>query len=107
VGALGEEGHKDHQIRKGEKPLIGLEAGTLGCTGNKAQVAAPGKIAEMIDANACEGSNLSISEDFLARLDGNHGRVPRFFPGVPLTFCLMLRERYAMHAAKSNSRSVL
>lgn len=80
--ALGEEGHQDHQVGQGEQPLVGLDASALGGAGDKAQMTALGKVVHVFDADAGKGGDFRVSEDFLARFDGNHVW-PRFVPRKP------------------------
>jgi len=74
--ALGKQRHQHHQIRQREQPLIRLGACSLGCSRDKAQMAALGEVVDMIDANPCQACDFRVGEDFLARLDGYHGLAP-------------------------------
>jgi len=73
VRALGKKGHKDHQVRKREEPLVRVEARGFRGARNEAQMAALGKIVEMLDTNPRQAGDLRIGENLLARLHGNHG----------------------------------
>jgi hypothetical protein len=55
MGALGKQGHEDHQVRQSEKPIVGVSAGRFRGAGYEAEVAALRKIVEMLDANARQG----------------------------------------------------
>jgi len=88
--ALGEQRHQDHEIREREQPLIGLNASAFRGAGDEAEVTALGEVVHMIHADAGEGGDFRVGENFLARLYGNHGLAPRFFPREPRLLPLML-----------------
>ena len=76
VRAAREKGDQDHQVGKGEQPLIGLEPRRFSRAGDEAEMTALGEIMEMIHANTSQSSDFRIGEDFLTRLYGNHGFGP-------------------------------
>ena len=80
VCALRKEGHKNHQIRQCEKPLIRIDAGGFRGPGDKSKMAALCKVVHMLDANPRQARNFRISENLLARLHGNHGPTPQLHP---------------------------
>src|SRR6202521_5344650 len=54
VRAFRKQGYQNHQIRKREQPLIGVDAGRFRCPCDEAQVAALRKIVHMLDARSEE-----------------------------------------------------
>lgn len=80
VRALWEKCYQDHQVRQREQPLVGLEACAFRCAGDEAEVAALRKVVDMLDANAGEGGDFGVRENFLTRLDGYHVSAPWFLP---------------------------
>ena len=85
VGALGEKSHQNHQVGKGEKPLIGLDAGGFSSAGDESKVTGLGEIMDVFDANPRETGNFRIRENLLTRLDRDHGLAP-LGPIYALTF---------------------
>jgi len=65
--------HQHHQIRQGEKPLVGLYSRSFRGPGDKTQVPAFREVVQVIYTNPCKGSDLGIGEYLLARFNGNHG----------------------------------
>lgn len=74
--ALRKQRHQHHQIRQGKKPLVSLRSRCFRSARNKAQMAALGKVVDVIDANPRKTRYFRIGEDFLARLYGYHGLAP-------------------------------
>jgi hypothetical protein len=58
VRAFRKQGHQNHQIREREQPLIGADAGRFRCPRNEAEVAALGKIVDMLDADSRQAGDL-------------------------------------------------
>jgi len=76
VRAAGEKRHENHEIGQREKPLVRLQTCRLRRASDKAEVAAFRKIMDVIHADASQGRDFCIGEDFLARFDGDHGQAP-------------------------------
>ena len=72
VGALRKQGHEDHQVRKGEEPLIGADACRFRSARDESEMTFLGEIVEMVHTNSRQCSNLGIGEDLLTRFYGNH-----------------------------------
>jgi hypothetical protein len=76
VRALRKQSHQNHQIRQAEQPLVSVCSRSFRGARDESQMAALGKIVDVIDANPGETCHFRIGEDFLARLDGYHGLAP-------------------------------
>jgi hypothetical protein len=84
----------DHQIRAAEYPFFGPRGGGAG---ERAEVFVSGEAAEVLAADAGEAGDFFLGEDFLARLDSDHGR-----PSDPFD----AGNRLNVAKTQSNSRSV-
>ena len=58
MGALGEQGHQNHQVRKGKEPLIRPDASRFGGAGDEAEVTRLGEIVDVLDADPRQARNL-------------------------------------------------
>jgi len=105
VRALRKQGNQHHQVRQGKQPLVGGQAGGFRGASDKPEVAALGKIVEVIHADASERRHFRIGEDFLTRFYGNHIGLDLSVGLLPITS--MLNSWYRLHRILSNSRSVL
>src|SRR5215471_6234303 len=97
VGALREERHKDHQVGKGKKPSIGINAGGFGGASNESKMAALGEIVDVLDANARKSSDFRIGEYLLAGLHSNHGPLLKTEPDL---FLLHLTRLYRIRCCR-------
>jgi hypothetical protein len=76
VRAARKQRHQDHQIGQGKQPLVRLRPSRFRGARDEAQMTALGEIVKVIDANPSKSRDLRISEDLLARFNGNHGLGP-------------------------------
>ena len=81
---------QDHQVRQGEKPLVGLNSGPLRSPCDESQVPAFREVVQMVYTNPRKGSHLAIGEYFLARFNGNHGALSFSPPYLPPTTLMLL-----------------
>jgi len=86
MGALGEQSHQNHEVRKRKEPLIRFEAGGFGGASDESQVASLCEVVDVLDANAGQAGNFRIGENLLAGLHGNHDLAP----GIQTQFCFTL-----------------
>lgn len=63
---------EDHQLRICEKPLFGFGPCSLGGSDNGTKMLAPGKIAQMLQANARQPRNFVFCEELLPVWNGCH-----------------------------------
>jgi hypothetical protein len=72
VIATGLQDGNDHQVRIGEEPLLGFNAGSFGGARNRTQVFVAGKAAQVIHADARQSHHLIFGKNLLAGLDSHH-----------------------------------
>ena len=83
--ALRKEGHEDHQIRKSEQPLVGVQTRSFRRARDEAEMTALREIVNVLDANSRQAGNFRIGENFLTRFYGNQGRAPQLRYFLPRT----------------------
>ena len=74
--ALREKRDQNHQVRKREEPLVRINPRGFCRASDESQVTAFGEIVQVLDTNPRQSGDFRISENFLARLHGNHGLAP-------------------------------
>jgi hypothetical protein len=80
VRAARKQCHQHHQVRQRKKPLIRLNSRRFRRSRDEPKVPALGEVVQVVDANPREVGHFVISENLLARFDGNHDVGPRFSP---------------------------
>src|ERR1700730_6189293 len=76
VVTTGNKDGENHQVGVGEHPALGMLSGRDSSAHDRTQVFAASQVAQVFAADAGQARNLFLSEDFLTRLDGNHGCPP-------------------------------
>lgn len=74
VRAARKECDQHHEVGQREQPLIGLSIGGFCGAGDEAQVTAACEVVQVIGADAGQAGNFRFGENFLARLNLDHGR---------------------------------
>lgn len=106
VRAARKERHQHHEVGKREEPLIRLLPRSLSRARDEAQVPAFREVTDVVHANPSQVGNFRVRENFLARLDGNHGLFPLTAWAHLPTTPVMLPIPYKMQTLQSNSSSV-
>jgi hypothetical protein len=66
----------DHQVRIGEEPLFGFNAGSFGGASNRPEVLVAGQAAQVIHADARQSHHFIFGEYLLAGLNSHHFWTP-------------------------------
>jgi hypothetical protein len=76
VVTTGNQDGENHQVGVGEHPALGMLSGFDSSAHDRTQVFAASQVAQVFAADAGQARDLFLREDFLTRLDGNHGCPP-------------------------------
>jgi hypothetical protein len=105
VRALWEKSYEDHEVGQGEQPLVRALAGGFRSPSDKTEMAALGKIVQVVDADTGQRSDLRIGENLLTGFNGDHWPAS-ILRRVCVPITRMLQACYRLHEILSNSRSV-